>query len=80
MWPELGIELMESRFGQSNCWVNGIRVKEEEKLNFTAAASAAKIECRAIWTPIHRSVPYSGFMHDGLECTERLSREIVLLP
>ena len=65
---------------RSNFWLNAVRVPEDELYVNIEALHKVGIMAKPLYEPIHRLIPYKDCEHDDLPRTEKLVRQVILVP
>ena len=81
-FDELGIEcIKEPENARSNYWLNAIVLKDRtEREEFLEYANANGVQCRPIWTLMHKMPPYEHYERTELPVSEWLEDRIVNIP
>ncbi|TAN58889.1 MAG: LegC family aminotransferase [Magnetospirillum sp.] len=73
----------ETPEARSNYWLAALVLERSDRAlvqRVIEEAAAAGIQCRPIWTPMHRLAMYRDCPHDGLPVTESISDRLINLP
>lgn len=81
-FAERGIEcIKEPDNARSNYWLNAIVLKDRvEREEFLEYANANGVQCRPIWTLMHKMPPYENYERTELPNSEWLEDRIVNIP
>ena len=81
-FAELGIEcIKEPKDACSNYWLNAIVLKDRtEREEFLEYANSHGVQCRPIWTLMHKMPPYENYERTELPNSEWLEDRIVNIP
>ncbi|MGI5070483.1 LegC family aminotransferase [Treponema pectinovorum] len=81
-FAELGIECFkEPKNACSNYWLNAIILKDKnEREEFLEYANSNGVQCRPIWTLMHKMPPYENYERADLYNSEWLEDRVVNIP
>ena len=81
-FAEIGIEcIREPENARSNYWLNAIVLKDkEEREEFLGYANSNGVQCRPVWTLMHKMPPYEKYERTALPNSEWLEDRIVNIP
>lgn len=73
----------EPRLGESNYWLNAVRLQGSHvhlRDDVLAATNAAGLMCRPVWRPIHRLDMYEAAPRAPLPMAEAIEKELINVP
>lgn len=81
-FAEIGIEcIREPENARSNYWLNAIILQDrEEREEFLEYANSNGVQCRPIWTLMHKMPPYEKYERTELPNSEWLEDRVVNIP